>query len=183
MAKRYKLYLSLLILIFSAACGEHAPQRDCDIKSLILNKSFFHVNPEMVSDFNFESPVHEAPPESAGFSFYLKNDFSSDLVSNEVFRYRYLSQAKEMYNTLVYNTFGTNEGVSQRDVLSALSALQIHADQFRLGCGIDECNLFARYQEYYVSFKMEISENGMTVHDFSNAVSEIDKLMIACVDK
>ena len=183
MNKRLEILMTVLLAVLVSSCHQEAPLRDCDAKALLLDKDYLLLDRFVVSDYYFESPSSQAPPESASYSFYINND----VVGNSVFRYKYIDQAIDFYKSRERNEFRATEAEGPWEWSEGMPSVEIHAQQYSLGCGNfyseRRCNFIARYDEYYVSFQAAISEQGLSVQDFGRGVNQIDSQIVACINK
>jgi hypothetical protein len=187
MKKCFNILAMVALLALLSSCAEKAPERDCDIHSLLLDTSFLRSSSDKISDEYFESPVLEAPSESAGYSFYIERDASSDLVQNEIFRYKFVDDAIQMFDVRAKYFFRTDENSGPWKIPTDFLLQEIGADQYRAACGTiffeRRCTFVARYVEYYVFFEITVSKYGISEHDFSLGVNQLDEQLLACVGK
>jgi hypothetical protein len=131
------------------------------------------------------SPVAEFPEESADVSGSYNENFFFHLAA----RSYYESVAIEETTKWMERSFdpsnsrtGSYETPPELFVLNTLPANQIHvacADEKYVGY---RCRLIARYEEYFIMFYSDISQNGVTPTIFRDLVLKINDKMLACLD-
>jgi hypothetical protein len=59
------------------------------------------------------------------------------------------------------------------------------ADELLLGCGVAhnvyQCRMIAVYESYFIYFKADVSEGGITLQDVEKMLSGIDDRMEVCL--
>jgi len=179
---RRKLFIVPLMFMLLAGCVPASG--DCDAKAVILDQSFF---PGEVSADPLESPIHDAPPESAERLIYIKTNLSTDTVQQDVMNFGSIYLASDFFKNREKQLFRTDVDRGPWETPEELAGLDLVVDESHLACGIvlssKTCRWVARYAGYYVYLRSDISESGMTVKVFGDAVKEIDARMDKCLAK
>ena len=94
--------IAILISVLLSGC--RSEKKLCDVKTMILDESFF---PGTVSSEPLAIPIHDAPSESVEGYFYIKTDSSIDSVQQDIIRWRFPFMAKsfvENRNKQIFRT-------------------------------------------------------------------------------
>ena len=170
-----------LLFIAMAACSHKA--RSCDIKNVILDESFF---PGDVSSDPLLMPIPDSPPDSAIRVFYIESNSSIDVVQQYVMNFRLAYLASNFFNEREKQNFNSDEKENPWKMPNGVQALDQNADQSHVGCGLLHgsmtCRWIARYNQYYLFLRSDISETGMTEEEFLETITEIDSRMMQCLD-
>ncbi len=174
--------VSILTLLILLLAGCRADQKVCDVKAVILEESFFPGN--ALSD-PIDSPIPDAPPESAERIFYVGPEALPDIIQQDVMNFGSARMASSFFEDSEKRLFRTDAYQGLWKVPESLLGYSFAADQSHIACGVDLseeiCRWLARYNGYYIYLQSDISENGMTVNVFVDAAKEIDARMTRCL--
>lgn len=176
------LLLGLALMLIS--CSEFPAQdiqtkRNCPIETLILDEKLL---PENTFAEKLHSPSTDEPSESASRSFY----YAPDSIYHLVVRYDLPKLAKERFVRWSKSAFDVDEHMGPWEVPSGVNSVSVSADEYQIGCGIAhnvyQCRMIATYDEYFVYFKADVSEKGITLHTVEELVRAIDDRMTECTE-
>ncbi|MCK6584577.1 MAG: hypothetical protein L6Q49_15895 [Anaerolineales bacterium] len=184
MKKYFVLCLIFGFSLFLASCAEQEdmrPKRDCPIKQLLLDQSDYP--PDSIFDA-IQSPIADKPLESAGQSAYYQDSWTDQ----SVVRYFSNDNAIAEYDKVQKIVFDPDEVVGLWETPSILTLDNLSADRHEIACGNvvsfgKRCYMIGQYEEYYVFFRADISNNGVTHELFRDLVLKIDDRMSACVSQ
>ena len=184
MRKRYVLYLIfgfLLVLTGCAGKEDLRPKRDCPIKQLLLDQSDY---PSSSIFDTIDSPIADKPLESAGQSAYYQDSWTDQTVV----RYFSSDNAIAEYDKVQKIVFDSDEIIGLWETPSGLDLSNLSADRHEIACGNvvsfgKRCYMIAQYEEYYVFFRADISNNGVTRELFRDLVLKIDDEVSSCVNR
>jgi len=174
--------VSVLVLIILTGCI--SKEEVCDIRTLMLEESFFQGN---VLSEPLDSPIPDAPPESAEQIIYIETDISIDVIQHDIMNFGNSYMASKFWENGQKQVFKVDAYREQWETPKEIVGFNLGADQSHLACGIvlssKTCRWLARYKSYYVYLRSDISDIGMTTSIFVDAVNEIDARMVQCVDR
>ena len=163
--------------------GCQPKEGSCNIMSVMLDEDFF---PGRVHAEPIDSPIPDAPPESAERIFSVKTDFSTDVIQMDIMNFMSGETASNFWEREEKQIFRTDSYRGQWKTPEKLADLNLAPDQSHLACGVvlsnATCRWLARYQGYYVYLRADTSEHGVSEDVFLNAVKEIDSRMTQCID-
>ncbi len=157
------------------------PSRDCPIEKLLLDQSNYpsgSILNEVIS------PVADKPLESANQSAgYLDSGLFQIVI-----RYFSNENAIAEYEDRKKSIFASNEVVGLWKTPSKLQLSTLSPDRHEIACGNvisfgRRCYFIGQYEEYYVSFRADISDNGVTHEIIRDLVLKIDDRMASCLNK
>ena len=179
-----KKFILLALLIPVLLLGCQPKEGPCNIMSVILEEDFF---PGRVHAEPIDSPIPDAPPESAERIYLVKTDFSTDVVQLDIMNFISGETASNFLERGEKQRFRTDSYRGQWKTPEKLADLNLAPDQYRMACGVvlsnRTCRWLARYQGYYLYLRADISENGVTEDVFLGAVKEINSRMVECLEE
>jgi hypothetical protein len=183
MKKRFVLCFIFGFFLFLAGCASKTdlrPQRDCPIKELLLDQSDYP--PDSVFD-TIDSPIADKPLESAGQSAYYKNSWTDQTVV----RYYSNDNAIAEYEKVQKIVFDPREVVGSWKIPPVLGFNNLSLDRYEIACGNvisfgERCYMIGQNEEYYIFFRANISNDGVTYELFRDLVLKIDNEVASCVD-
>lgn len=178
--------VNILVLYMLVGCASKT--NTCDVKSILLDESFF---PEKVDSDPIYSPISDdAPQDSATRLFYVGyagQGVYLGVVEQDVMNFGSSSRASNFFENRVKQSFSTNSSKGPWETPKDATNLVLVADETRLACGMvlgeRTCRWHARYATYYLWLRADIPKYGMTESTFIGAVEEIDSRMAQCLDR
>jgi len=183
MKKYFVLCFMLGFSLFLVSCTDQEdmrPKRDCPIEQLLLDQSDY---PPGIILNDTISPVAEQPLESADRSA----NYNNSATFQEVVRYFSVENAIAEYDKVQKIVFDPDEVVGLWETPSILTLDNLSADRHEIACGNvvsfgKRCYMIGQYEEYYVFFRADISNNGVTHEGFRDLVLKIDDRISACIN-
>lgn len=105
-----------------------------------------------------------------------------------VISYPSADRAREKLDERQGAIFHPSEVHGEWEVLPVSNLNDLSADQYKIACGNvvsfgKRCYLIGQYEEYYVFFRADISNDGITREMFRDLVLKIDNRMSACINQ
>jgi hypothetical protein len=168
----------LVLVLFLTACGPKSPSRYCSIRELLLNESDFPAE-SIVNEIS--SPVAEYPEASAGITASYKKDLMFHLVSR--YPTKIVSSKKFDENLELYFR-EVDHGQSWEKPIG-FNIISSIADQYIVACGISlgkyQCRMMGQYEDYYVLFFSDITDQGVDLVIFQELLQKFDQKMALCL--
>jgi len=178
---RYKPWwvLGAVILLWTVACTTttSTPQTGCNIGDLLLT-------PDELSPNTSISSTTQPVPDSTDDSIARVYHTASFSTGHAVFWYPSEVYSKRKYKEESFNATRPGPDGSPWSQPLNLSLNGLSADSYVIGCGDlasgPTCVFVARYKNYVIWLNSQISENALSLADFANLVTAIDRKMQAC---
>jgi hypothetical protein len=169
------------LLLLLTSCSSKDLAVDCPVDQLLLDHSSYP--PDTIFDA-IDSPIAEKPKESAGQSTYYHDSWMDEMV----IRYSSVNRANEVFDERKRSIFHPNEVYGEWEVPPILNLDDLSADHYEIACGNvvsfgDRCYMIGQYNEYYVFFRADIFNDGITHELFRDLVLKIDGRMSACISQ
>jgi hypothetical protein len=155
--------------------------QNCRIDQLLLDQSNYPSD-TIFDDIN--SPIAEEPRESASRSVYYHENWIGEIV----IRYPSIERANEIFRRRTKSVFHPAEVYGLWETPPEISLSDLSADQYEIACGDvknfgKRCIMIGQYEEYFVMFNMDISNDDVSRELFRDLVLKIDDRMSACVSQ
>jgi hypothetical protein len=103
-----------------------------------------------------------------------------------VIRYSSVTRANEVFDERKMSIFHPTEVYGEWEMPPTLNLDDLSADHYEIACGNvvsfgNRCYMIGQYNEYYVFFRADIFNHGITHELFRDLVLKIDERMSACV--
>jgi hypothetical protein len=175
-ANSFAVVIVCLALVLTG-CSNRATK--CPIETLLLDENLF---PKGTHAEPLESPLSEYPKESAARTYY----YAPDSVFQEVINWSSDRAAKSEFELRSKSAFDVDKYMGPWETLDELSISSI-AQNYHVACGIDgkiyQCRMVATYKGYFVFFRAEVSDQGITLSKVNELLQAIDERMAQCVDQ
>jgi hypothetical protein len=183
MSKLYVLVIALGFLTLLTSCRINeasSSETSCQVEQLLLQETDYPANTVFEK---IQSQLYGEPKESVAQTAYYYNSW----MSESAIRYASRQRAAEIFDKYEKVIFAPSEVIGSWETPSIFpDEDSLVFENYEIACGNvvsfgNRCYMIGQYEKYYVFFRADIFNDGITHEMFRDLVLKIDERMSDCV--